>query len=190
MAEIFFESEQQVWLHVVWCDVEIRRRVRKIEARQQERQIKIMRTLAALFLFLLLIYSLYACTLEKRIQNNQIEHERTMRFIPLLLCVALIIPVATTAGDGTTVTTTKEGSQETQDTETTDCGAPQQPDPFLDTFDLFDSFLPHFPLTFLDRATHSFGLDRDIFRQTRTYEPNSVTMKLVPGSIRKTSTRK
>ena len=32
--------------------------------------------------------------------------------------------------------------------------------------------------TFLDRATHSFGLDRDIFRQTRTYEPNSVTMKL------------
>ena len=105
-----------------------------------------------------------------------------MRFIPLLLCVALIIPVATTAGDGTTVTTTKEGSQETQDTETTDCGAPQQPDPFLDTFDLFDSFLPHFPLTFLDRATHSFGLDRDIFRQTRTYEPNSVTMKLeVPG---------
>ena len=60
MAEIFFESEQQVWLHVVWCDVEIRRRVRKIEARQQqERQIKIMRTLAALFLFLLLIYSLY-----------------------------------------------------------------------------------------------------------------------------------
>lgn len=32
--------------------------------------------------------------------------------------------------------------------------------------------------TFLDRATHSFGLDQDIFRQTRTYEPNSVTMKL------------
>jgi len=26
MAEIFFESEQQVWLHVVWCDVEIRRK--------------------------------------------------------------------------------------------------------------------------------------------------------------------
>lgn len=116
----------------------------------------------------------------------------TMRTIPLLLCFALIIPAATAANDGTKVTT-KASGQDVPHAEKTDAEgkfdtAEQRPaDRFLDTFDLFDSFLPHFPLTFLDRSTHAFGLDQDIFRRSSprydlSYEPNSVTMKVeVPG---------
>lgn len=129
--------------------------------------------------------------------SNQSYHKpnntNTMRIIPLLLCFALIIPAAAAANDGTTVMT-KASGQDVPHAETTDAEGKfdtppeqRQADRFLDTFDLFDSFLPHFPLTFLDRATHAFGLDQDIFRRSSprydiSYEPNSMTMKVeVPG---------
>lgn len=115
-----------------------------------------------------------------------------MRIIPLLLCFALIIPAAAAANDGTKVTT-KASGQDLPHVETTDAegkfdtAEQLQADRFLDTFDLFDSFLPDFPLTFLDRSTHAFGLNHDVFRRSSprydiSYEPNSVTMKVeVPG---------
>ena len=113
-----------------------------------------------------------------------------MRIIPLLLCFALIIPAAAATNGGTTVTTKASGQDEAhaEISEGKFATAEQrQTDPFPDTFDLFDSFLPHLPLTFLDRATHAFGLDQDIFRRSSprydiSYEPTSMTMKVeVPG---------
>lgn len=114
-----------------------------------------------------------------------------MKMIPLrLLCFALIIPAAAEANDGTSVTT-KASGQDVPHAETTEgkvaAAEQRQADRFLDTFDLFDSFLPHFPLTFLDGATYAFGLGQDIFRRSSprydiSYEPDSVTMKVeVPG---------
>ena len=114
------------------------------------------------------------------------NNTNTMRIIPLLLCFALIIPAAAAANDGPKATTKASG--ETTDAEGKfDTAEQLQADRFLDTFDLFDSFLPHFPFTFLNRATHAFGLGQDIFRRSSprydiSYEPNSVTMKVeVPG---------